>query len=303
VSDAVHGSCYGFRPVSALAFEYLRGGEGESLAIYEHEAEPDGEPGGRLVTEWTPIPNRRLWARLYADGPRYLLWVEGYGSFAVDPDAPSVGLPTGGESAVRREERLWGVPTMLCFLRRGDLPLHAASVDVGGEAVLLAAPGYFGKTTLAAGFDAAGYRVLTEDVSCIRLSSEPAVVPGPAMLRVRRDVADRLVLPRARAIAESGDRVHFSLDPERRGDSSPVPLRAVVLLRSGDDGIAMERVPAAEALRDLWPLSFRLPTVEDRARCFDGIVRLAASVRLWNLVRPLRIDELGRVVERIVADA
>jgi hypothetical protein len=303
VSDAVHGSCYGFRPVSTLAFEYLRGGEGESLAIYEHEAEPDGEPGGRLVTEWTPIPNRRLWARLYADGPRYLLWVEGYGSFAVDPDAPSVGLPTGGESAVRREERLWGVPTMLCFLRRGDLPLHAASVDVGGEAVLLAAPGYFGKTTLAAGFDAAGYRVLAEDVSCIRLSSEPAVVPGPAMLRVRHDVAERLVLPRARAIAESGDRVHFSLDPERRGDSSPVPLRAVVLLRSADNGIAMERVPAAEALRDLWPLSFRLPTVEDRARCFDGIVRLAASVRLWNLVRPLRIDELGRVVERIVADA
>jgi hypothetical protein len=302
VSDAVHGSCYGFRPVSTLAFEYLRGGEGESLAIYESDAEPDGELG-HLVTEWTPIPNRRLWARLYADGARYLLWVEGYGSFAVDPDAPSVGLPTSGESAVRREERLWGVPTMLCFLRRGDLPLHAASVDVGGEAVLLAAPGYFGKTTLAAGFDAAGYRVLAEDVSCIRLSSEPAVVPGPAMLRVRHDVADRLVLPRARAIAESGDRVHFSLDPERRGDSSPVPLRAVVLLRSADDGIALERVPAAEALRDLWPLSFRLPTVRDRARCFDGIARLAASVRLWNLVRPLRIDELGRVVERIVADA
>ena len=298
----MHGSCYGFRPVSTLAFEYLRGGEGESLAIYEHEAEPDGELG-HLVTEWTPIPNRRLWARLYADGPRYLLWVEGYGSFAVDPDAPSVGLPTGAESAVRREERLWGVPTMLCFLRRGDLPLHAASVDIGGEAVLLAAPGYFGKTTLAAGFDAAGYRVLAEDVSCIRLSSEPAVVPGPAMLRVRQDVADRLVLPRARAIAESGDRVHFSLDPERRGDSSPVPLRAVVLLRSADDGIALERVPAAEALRDLWPLSFRSPTLEDRARCFDGIARLAASVRLWNLVRPLRIDELGRVVERIVADA
>ena len=298
----MHGSCYGFRPVSTLAFEYLRGGEGESLAIYEHEAEPDGELG-HLVTEWTPIPNRRLWARLYADGPRYLLWVEGYGSFAVDPDAPSVGLPTGGESAVRREERLWGVPTMLCFLRRGDLPLHAASVDIGGEAVLLAAPGYFGKTTLAAGFDAAGYRVLAEDVSCIRLSSEPAVVPGPAMLRVRQDVADRLVLPRARAIAESGDRVHFSLDPERRGDSSPVPLRAVVLLRSADDGIALERVPAAEALRDLWPLSFRSPTLEDRARCFDGIARLAASVRLWNLVRPLRIDELGRVVDRIVADA
>ena len=297
------GSCYGFRPVSALAFQYLRGGEGDDFVVYEHDAEPDGEDGV-LVTEWTPIPHRRLWARLYADGPRYRLWVEGYGSFAVDPDTPSVGLPTGSDDDVRREERLWGIPAMLCFLRRGDLPLHAAAVDVGGEAVLLAAPGYFGKTTLAAGFDAAGYRVLSEDVSCLRFTSEEAaVVPGPAMLRVREDVADQLELPRASAVARSDNRIHFSLDPDRRGDSTQVPLRAVVLLRRSDEGVSLERVEATAALRDLWPLSFRLPTVEDRARCFDGITRLAASVRIWNLVRPLRIDALGKVVEKIVSDA
>jgi hypothetical protein len=123
------------------------------------------------------------------------------------------------------------------------------------------------------------------------------------MLRVRRDVAGSLELPGAHAVAESGDRVHYSLDPARRGDSSPVPLRAIVLLRSGEDGIALEPVPAAGALRDLWPLSFRLPTVEDRERCFGGIARVAASVRISNLVRPLTLDELPRVVERIVADA
>lgn len=295
------GSCYGFQPFSDLAFEYLRGGEGEPLAVDEREDAENGR--GILVSEWTPIPGRRIWARLYADGPRYNLWVEGYGSFAVDPYAPSVGLPAGTNDPVRREERMWGIPTMLCFLARGDLPLHAAAVDVGGEAVLLAAPGYFGKTTLAAGFDAAGYRVLSEDVSCIRFAPEPSVVPGPAMLRVRHDVVDRLELAGARAVAESDNRVHYSLDPARRGDSTPVRLRAVVLLRSADEGIELDPVPAASALRDLWPLSFRLPTVEDRARCFDGIARLAGSVRIWNLVRPLRLEELGRVVERIVADA
>lgn len=296
------GTCYGFRPVSDLAFEYLRGGDGEPLVVFEREEEPENGDGV-LVCEWTPVPGRRLWARLYADGGRYRLWVEGYGSFAVDPRRPSVGLPTGSASAVRREERMWGIPAMLCFLARGDLPLHAAAVDVAGEAVLLAAPGYFGKTTLAAGFDAAGYRVLSEDVSCIRLTPGPAVVPGPAMLRIRHDVAGRVELPRARAVAESDDRVHYSLDPSRRGDSTPVPLRAIVLLRSAEVGIELDAVPAADALRDLWPLSFRLPTVEDRARCFDELARLAASVRIWNLARPLRLDELGRVVERIVADA
>jgi len=297
----VDGSCYGFQPVSDLEFEYLRAGGGEPLTVEEHEAP---EPAnGVLLTEWTPIPGRRVWARLYADGQGYRLWVEGYGSFGVDPRAPGVKLPRGADNAVRREERLWGVPAMLCFLARGDLPLHAASVDVGGEAVILAAPGYFGKTTLAAGFEAGGYRVLSEDVSCIRLYPEPSVVPGPAMLRVRRDVAHRLVLPGAREVAASDNRVHFSLDPKRRGDSSPVPVRAVVLLRGADDGIALERVGSSEALRDLWPLSFRLPTAEDRERCFDGITRLAASVPLWNLFRPLRLGDLGRVVERVVADA
>ncbi|HEU4450264.1 MAG TPA: hypothetical protein VFR63_09845 [Gaiellaceae bacterium] len=303
MTGLVDGSCYGFQPVSDLAFEYLRGGGGEALAVAE-EQEATGENGdGVLVTEWTPIPGRRLWARLYADGSGYRLWVEGYGSFAVDPHAPSVRLPAGAASAVRREERLWGIPAMLCFVARGDLPLHAAAVDVGGEAVLLAAPGYFGKTTLAAGFDVAGHRVLSEDVSCIRFLPEPSVVPGPAMLRVREDVADHLVLPRAEAVASSDNRVHFSLDPDRRGDSTAVPLRAVVLLRGADDEITLDRVPAAEALRDLWPLSFRLPTHADRERCFHGIAQLAASVRLWNLRRPMRLDELGRVVERIVADA
>ena len=302
MTGAVPGSCYGFQPVSELSFEYLRGGAGDPFAVAELEGEPEGG-NAVLVSEWTPIPDRRVWARLYADGPRYRLWVDGYGTFTVDPQAPSVGLPAGDVGTVRREERLWGIPAMLCFLARGDLPLHAAAVDVGGEAVLLAAPGYFGKTTLAAGFDVEGYRVLSEDVSCIRFAPEPEVVPGPAMLRIRRDVAGSLELPGARAVAESGDRVHFSLDPARRGDSSPVPLRAIVLLRKGEDGIALDTVPAAGALRDLWPLSFRLPTAEDRARCFDGIARLAAGVRIRNLVRPLKLDELERVVQRIVSDA
>jgi hypothetical protein len=303
VTIPVSGSCYGFQPVSELTFEYLREGGGEALAVDEEEAKPSENGAGVLVTEWTPVPGRRLWARLYADGPRYRLWVEGYGSFAVDPQAPSVRLPTGSASPVRREERLWGVPAMLCFVTRGDLPLHAAAVDVGGQAVLLAAPGYFGKTTLAAGFDAAGYRVLSEDVSCIRLTPKPSVVPGPAMLRVRQDVAGRVALPGAREVATSDNRVHFSLDLDRRGTCSPVGLRAVVLLRGPSEEITLERVPAAEALRDLWPLSFRLPTVADRERCFHGITQLAANVRLWNLLRPMRLDNLGRVVERIVADA
>lgn len=297
------GSCYGFRPVSNLPFEYLRGGDGEPLEVREHENGTHDEAGA-VVAEWTPIPGKRMWARLYDENGRYRLWVEEAGSFLIDPATPSVQVPVGYETAVRREERVWSIPALLCMLARGDVPLHAAAVDVDGEAVLLAAPGYSGKTTLAASFDAAGYRVLSEDISCIRVSSPPTLVPGPAMLRVRRDVAAELKLPRAREVAAGGDdRVHFSLDPARRGDCTPLPVRAVVFLRRSDNGIALERVPSALSLRELFPLSFKLPGSDSHARCFAGVTALADAARVWNLYRPVRLGDLTDVVGRIVADA
>ena len=294
------GSCFGYRPVSDLAFEYLREGDGDPLEVRERDSGGE-EPGGSLLAEWTPIPGKRLWARLHDEGEAYRLWVDGGGTFRIDPRTPSIEVPARGETPVRREERLWGIPAVLCLRARGDLPLHAAAVDLGGEAVLLAGPGYSGKTTLAAGFDAAGHRVLSEDLSCIRLGPAPAVIPGPAMLRIRRDVAERLALSGARDVAAGDDRVHFSLDPSRRGDSRPVPLRAVVMLRPSQNGLALEEVSAADALRDLWSLSFRLPGVEDRAVSFRGLAALADGVRVWNLARPLRLSELGRTVETIAA--
>lgn len=296
------GACFGFMPVSDLTFEYLRDGRGDRLQISERDSGIE-DAGGTLINEWTPIPEKRSWARLYDDGGQYRLWIDGSGSFHVDPGVPSVELPVGLESTIKREERLWGIPALLCFLGRADHPLHAAAVEVDGEAILLAAPGYSGKTTLAAGFAAAGYRVLSEDVSCLRLSSSPTLVPGPAMLRIRRDVADRLELPGASEVAGGDDRVHYSLDRASRGDCSPLPVRAFVLLRLAYSGIELVRVSATDALRELWSLSFRLPNLEDRARCFQGVTALADAIPVWNLYRPFRLDLLGDVVQKIVADA
>jgi hypothetical protein len=299
----VNGACFGFRPVSDLSFEYVRGGAGEPLEICENSPDGEARREGRLVLEWEPVPNRRPWARLYEDDGRYHLWIDGAGSFFIDPRIPRVELPVGFESTVRREERLWGIPALVCFLARGDFPLHAAAVEVEGEAVLLAAPGYAGKTTLAAAFDREGHRVLSEDVSCIRPSSRPVLVPGPAMLRLRRDMVGRIELPGAVELAAGDDRVHFALDRLRRGDCTPLPVRSVVFLRPGSDGVVLERVSATDALPDLWALSFRLPTIEAKDRCFREITSFADAVPVWNLSRPLQLEGLGDVVERIAGDA
>ncbi|HZT92719.1 MAG TPA: hypothetical protein VFA05_11830 [Gaiellaceae bacterium] len=293
-ASALRGTCFGYAVEAPFPFAYLRAGSGDRLAV--SIAPPDlAEREGRLVGEWRIPGDRPSHARLFADGERFRLWVDVAGWYEIDPTAPSVAVPAA-EHPVRREERLFGVPTLLCFRARGDVPLHAAALEVEGGAVVLAAPRTFGKTTLAAGFVRRGYRLLSEDLTCVRLGPPAAVVPGPAVLRLRPDVAERLELPDGRRVVADDARVRIALGDDARGDCEPVPLRAVVFLRPGDGPRALERAEPAETIRDLHALSFHLQAPDDLRRSFDDAAALGATVAAWNLAYEPTLDGLDELV-------
>jgi hypothetical protein len=297
-NGSVAGACYGFEVRSTFAFQYLRApGDATALHIVERAAEL--RPAEDPVIEWVRQPGHPLHAKLYTAGERFRLWTDLEGWFEIDPSHPEVSLPPCLD-AVRREERLWGIPITLCYQFRGDFGIHAASVDVNGSALAFAAPGRFGKTTLAGAFLAAGHRVLSEDFTCFRLTPSPALLPGPAMLRVRRDVFDRLEFPATYTVAEEPDRVHLAVDEAHRGDGAPVPIRAVLFLRESADGYRMERLTADQAILDLWSLSFKLPTDRDRERCFGDLVTLANRIPVYNVHRPLTFEALPQVIDMIL---
>jgi len=291
--------CFGYELRSDLAFEYLREGGATGVLEVAETRRIDAGKSGEPVREWLPRPDRPFTARLFREDHRWRLWVTDIGSFHIDPVACSIEVPRDAPPLLR-EERLWGIPTVLCFLSRGDHSLHAASVESGGRAVVFGAPGRFGKTTLAAALVGAGYRLLSEDSTCLRLSAEDvAVVPGPAMLRVRRDPDRPPEVPGGRVL-QVDERVHLAIEPTLRGTGDPVPVDAIVLLREANaENPRLERVPAEEAIPDLWALSFSTPTDEDRRRCFDGVTQLAARVPIWNLHRPLRYDALDAVIQEL----
>ena len=296
--DDTIGTCFGFAIRSSLPFHYLRQGDGEPMHISASSSTGVG-PNDELVIAWKGTPDLPDEGRLYRDGSQFRILTPPLGWFLVDPEKRRIVVPHEANT-VLREERLWGVPAILCFLARGDLQLHAAAVQVGSEAIIMVAPRAFGKTTLAAAFVSKGYRLLSEDVTCVRSRSAPCIIPGPAVLRIRPDVADRLEIRNASPVGEPDDRIHFAVDAAARGDCRPVPLRAILLLREIRNGFQLEPVKPMDAVRDLWPQSFNLPTPQDRARCFAAVVDLARSVPVKNLHRPFRFEDLPATVEFVV---
>ncbi|MDR5684464.1 MAG: hypothetical protein QN163_10665 [Armatimonadota bacterium] len=292
-------ACSGFAVRSELEFHYLRHGGGVPLEIVGG-ARPGPDPHDELWIEWTPRPDNALHARLYSDGRTYRLWISEVGWYRVQPDVLRIEVPDTDEH-LRREHRLWGLPTTLCAVGRGDLTLHAAAVEAHGGAIVLAGPSRFGKTTLAAAFHQAGFRLLSEDLTCIRPLPQPAAVPGPATLRIRRDVADRLALSGVCEVGRLDDRVCLAIDDARRGDCTPVPLRAVVFLRAGNGSPRLEPTTLRDGLADLWTLAFRLPNDPDRTRCFAGVAAVARTVSLWNFHRALRLEDLPAAVATLSA--
>jgi hypothetical protein len=295
--NPIQGTCVGYEIRSSLPFRTLRAGGGVPLTIDERN---DLAPAGDVVATWQPRRDNPFHGRLLKEGDRYAFWASDAGWYVIDPPKSSIFVAEGGDP-LRRELRLFGIPAAVCAFEDGDISLHASAVDIFGQGLLLAGPSMYGKTTLAAAFASAGHRLLSEDTTRCSLSPVASIYPGPAVLRLRADVARSLHVPGARTagtMPEEG-RTPLIFDPHVRGSGDPVPLRAVLILRAHAEAAVLERMPAAEAARHLFALAFRLPTDASRAACFARVVDLTARVETLNLRRPMTIESLSRVVSLV----
>lgn len=292
------GTCYGFRIHSPIPFSSLRDGPGHPLEILSslHHAPSQAM---HLIGEWTQLPGSRPFARLYQQNSDYWLQTVGNRWTLIEPAVPRIVLPPDDDPA-RSEEHVWSIPVALCLLHHRDLALHASAVEINGRALLLVASGGAGKSTLAAAFAAAGHRVLSEDVTGVRPDSAPAVIPGPAMLRLRPEVMAHLTLPGSRVIRTLPSRLTLVLDGPR-GTCDPVPLRGICLLESSTREFSLRRIPTARAIPLLWPMTFHVSSADWHRYCFERLAELTAVTPTWVFSRPLRFEELPRTVEYLVA--
>ncbi len=291
-------TCTGFTIDSESPILFGRSGSEHPLHVEMSTGQAPTELGQQLV-EWPRIPGKRAKTTIYLDGNSYGVSIGDYQQFIVDLERESIQV-WGDTEPPMREALLWSTPTALCAIHRGDVALHAASIDLGGRAVLLAAPTTAGKTTLAAAFHAAGFRTLSDDLSCCRTEGGDWVYPGPAVLRMRLDMASTLGLPDTYVPYRSDVKVYNAINPDRRGTGEKVPLCGILFLREGEGPPRFEARRPPDTLRDLWSQSFFLPGDEDHVRGFGGLADVVRRVPAWDLFRELTVDALADTIEAIV---
>jgi hypothetical protein len=288
-------SCFGFSARATFGLRFTRDGiSPDVIDVVEMRGDPPvhDEPYLLQWPEQTGVAGRLFGGKIIFD-----FFAEGLGWYRIAPFDRTIEVPRDAD-AIAREAHLWGVPAMLAFTRLGDLSVHAAAVADGDAAVILAAPAGFGRTALTLAMHEAGCRVLTQDIARVRFEGDVVVLPGPAV--VRRPATDPRPVPRGmHLVGRHGRHAFLSIDEAVRGDARPVRVAAVVLLREGRDAVRVW--PSDPALRDIWPLTFRVPGTADDVRTFEQLQQLVERVPVYDLERPMSDDALPRVVAQVRA--
>jgi hypothetical protein len=235
------------------------------------------EQGQPRLTVWKM--NGDCYRLSYSDGTDFL----------VDPEGGEVWSVLPANAARAAAAYLIG-PVMGFLLRvRGICCLHASAVQVGGRVIAFTGPRCAGKSTTAAAFEKAGYRVVSDDITALVERGESFLAqPGYPRLWLWPDAAESLYgssldLPRILPGGE-WDKCYVDLTSGgREFQTQSLPLSAIYVLE--------ERMKDAAR-----------PTVKPIAPS-AALVKLAANTYMNYLLDPaLRAREfeiLGRLVMRV----
>lgn len=274
---------------------------------------PEGAPGE--AAPWFASPGRSsageplLVVRRPGDGRFHLRYTDGT-EFVVDVSAGRVWARWPEGLGLENTATYLLGPVLGFSLRmRGATCLHASAVEAGGKSLVLAGPAGAGKSTTAAAFARAGFRVLCDDVLPLvsRADGRFEVQPSYPQLRLWPDAAGALfghedALPR---LTPGWDKRYLDLAAGEGGfRTDPVPLGAVFLLAEREAGLAEPRLAplrGGAAVLELVANVYMgyLPDAAARARDLE---RLAALVRAVPVTRvtppedPARLPELVRAL-------
>lgn len=260
----------------------------------------------------TPLAAKADWFEygLLTDGTSYARW-NGVGEFLVAKDGREIRFaPAAGALEESVQVYLLGQAFSFALVKAGFEPLHATAIELNGDAFAMVGESGQGKSTLAASFLAAGFRLLTDDLLLVAPGEPPLrAYPGPARIKLLPDSAARLVGPVATSVPMNPetDKHIIPIAPEGRC-SEPARLRGIYLLEHAEPGrpvIRIEPLANREAFLALVGHTFNRYLLDpDRLRRqMAEVPRLLNAVPVKRIIYPPTFERLGDVHNALLCDA
>ncbi|GAB3355399.1 hypothetical protein [Lysobacter tyrosinilyticus] len=187
--------------------------------------------------------------------------------------------------------------------QQGALVMHASAVLRGGAATLFVGDSGAGKSTLAARFGQAGFAVLGDDITPIRLdaSGNPSVWPGSTSFKLWEDALPALRVDRhgLDAIANRTDK--FYVTNTSHAADQAWPVREIVVLEvATDSSHRLELLPRLHAIGAIAGNTYcpeYIGVLGNETTHFRQCAQIAAQIPVLRLVRPWDADRIDDTLE------
>jgi hypothetical protein len=244
-------------------------------------------------------------------GSIYLNW-PGLFEFLISSRGRRItGIPKARVALESFRTYLLGPVLSFALIRQGIEPLHGTIIVKDDAAFALLGDSGYGKSSLAAAFLSAGYRLLTDDLVVLQKNGGHFIAfPGVPRIKLFPRVAHRFLgnAARGRRMHRDFEKRIIPLGPEKVCQS-PVPLRAIYVLSeptksSNAERITIRRLPRRLAFVAVLKNTFNTRLI-DSARLrhqFEMASGLVTQVPMKTLSYPRSLDLLPTVCEAVISD-
>lgn len=176
--------------------------------------------------------------------------------------------------------------------QRGHLVLHANAIALDDEAILIAGPQGYGKSTLAAAFLQRGYSLLADDVCAIEFKEDrPYVHPSYPQIKLCQDMVKPIGY-NASELKPIGHNINKYYVPiHKHFYSECLPITKIIILDKSDEAsCCWQAITGADKLKELLHNTYRPQFIEVQAltlQHFDHCVQLMQNIPLMRLMRPV----------------
>jgi len=186
---------------------------------------------------------------------------------------------------------------------RGDLVLHANAVTLSRGSVIVSGESGAGKSTTTAGLLKRGGRLITDDLSALRLETDGVVrvQPGLAELHLTSDSVAALNLDIS-AIEPFSWRAKTAMPHHGTAVTDAQPVTDIYLLTIVDDEeLEFEQLVGSAAFEAMVESIYGPMLPAEHEGIFSLLSRVCLSLRVWSVRRPRGVWCHDELVERIVS--